>query len=256
MLTEALRLATAGWRVLPCHHTGPNAKAPIGRRGFVPHGLTDATLDPRVITRWWTAEPHALIGAVVPDDRLVIDIDPYHGGSREALETLIAGPLPVTASVLSGRGDGGTHLYYRAPQGGRNLTSIRLPDGVDLRKGGRNYCIAPPSLHPATGLPYRWVPAPFTPAPQALLALLTPAPRPVWTGPPVSDRRVLAWLELIASSAGNRNDVLYWVCCRAAEAGVLDRYTPDIELAAAGVGLDDREVAKVFRSATHPRVVN
>src|SRR6266550_9200955 len=71
MLGEALDLAAQGWRVLPCIPTGERAKAPL-----LEHGFHDATLDPTVITSWWTRWPTAMIGARVPESLLIIDIDP------------------------------------------------------------------------------------------------------------------------------------------------------------------------------------
>jgi hypothetical protein len=54
--------------------------------------------------------------------------------------------LPTTPMVLSGRYDGGHHLFYQRPPG--QLTDVRLPDGIDIRVGGSHYTIVPPSIHP------------------------------------------------------------------------------------------------------------
>ena len=56
MLAAALELAGRGFHVLPCHETGPKAKAP-----YTAHGLTEATTEPDTIRAWWGRWPHALI---------------------------------------------------------------------------------------------------------------------------------------------------------------------------------------------------
>ena len=161
----ALDLAAERWRILPCIPAGERAKAPL-----LVHGFHDASSDPAVITGWWSRWPGAMIGAVVPDSLLVLDVDPRNGGSIEALEGVL-GPLPATLSVMSGRGDGGCHLYYLRPAGA--LVSTRLPAGVDLKQTG--YCIMPPSIHPVAGRPYEWVHRPVDALPLLARQALRPA---------------------------------------------------------------------------------
>jgi hypothetical protein len=60
-------------------------------------------------------------------------------------------PLEVTT------GRGGKHFYYRHPHGHvGNRTSI-LDRSIDVRGDG-GLVVAPPSVHPETGNPYRWSP--------------------------------------------------------------------------------------------------
>jgi hypothetical protein len=254
MLQPALTLAAAGWRILPCWDHDDDAreiraKSPIGP--LVPAGKDNATTDPDVITGWWRRYPPALVGAVVPAHLLVLDVDPWHGGTLASLEHAAGGRLPSTLTTWSGRGDGGCHLYYGAPAG--DLTGTNLPAGVDLRKGGRHYLIMPPSRHPVTGNAYRWEQHPVVPAPAHLVDLLTPrsAPRLPWSPPAaVTDRRVRAWLAKVAGAAeGNRDNALFWAACRAAEAGVLDQVADQLADAAAGTGLPEREIRATLRSA-------
>lgn len=208
VLTHALgaharELAAAGWEVLPL---APSklpllAKSPAcrasGCKGRVDgcqrdgHGLHDATSDAAIVERWWRASPHALIGARVPASVLVLDVDPRHRG-QEHLEALEGAhePLPPTLTVFSGREDGGRHLYYGALPGPRVPTEAGMRDelrrlgvldgtatemGLDLKVGGRGYCVVPPSPHPATGLPYRWDLRPIVEVPGWLRRLLLPA---------------------------------------------------------------------------------
>jgi hypothetical protein len=214
LIDAALELAAAAWEVFPCWPTGPQAKSPLTL-----HGHHDATMDPDVITAMWLRWPDAMIGARVPDSLLVIDIDPRNGGSIEALEEF-TGPLPATLMVWSGRNDGGRHLYFQRPAS--PLSSTRLPKGVDLKANG--YMIMPPSIHPATGQPYRWQDedAPAAAIPAKLSELLRPPPqRP--TARSDSNASAIGLLRaVVGAPEGNRNNVLYWASCRAAESGILD----------------------------------
>jgi hypothetical protein len=78
MLEAAWELAAAAWEVFPCKWTGPHAKAPMTVNGHL-----NATMDPDQIKLWWTKWPNAMIGAKVPDNYLVLDIDPRNDGSIE-----------------------------------------------------------------------------------------------------------------------------------------------------------------------------
>lgn len=171
----ALELAVAGWAVFPLR-----GKIPAIRGG---RGVLDATTDVDQVVRWWSGEHRgANIGARVPGQLFVVDVDPRNAG-LQALEQLTAdhGPLPATRTALSGRGDGGRHLYFRHP-GGR-LSSSRLGAGIDV-KTSAGYCVVPPSLHPATHRPYQWVDGPFAAPPSWLVDLVTtPAPAPAPTVP-------------------------------------------------------------------------
>lgn len=71
------------------------------------------------------------------------------------LKALLGGRAPRTPAVISGRGM--PHLYFRDP-GGLSKTAR---DGLELRLG-RHQMVVPPSVHPDTGNPYVWRPAPWT----------------------------------------------------------------------------------------------
>ena len=74
-------------------------------------------------------------------------------------------------------GGGGWHLYYRHP-GGPTLPALPGAAGIDI-KGDGGYVAAPPSVHPGTGQPYRWVGGRgVAEMPPALRAALTPPPAP------------------------------------------------------------------------------
>ncbi len=246
----ALGYAEQGWAVLPLDGKCPRTA----------HGHHDASRDPRQVARWWRHWPTANIGVVVPDRVLVLDVDPRNGGDVAAL-----GDLPATRRCLSGRGDGGVHLYFIRPLGA--LTRTRLPVGVDVKVSG--YVVAPPSLHPATGHPYRWVDSehPISPLPEHLRDLLT-APGTTLraslshdrgsggVSTPRDVRAALARLVMVVLDAdeGNRNLVLFWAACRAVEYVRAGRVHGDdvrslLYDAGRGAGLDHGETRTTVASA-------
>lgn len=243
MLDAALDVAAAGWPIFPCWWSGDRAKAPMTKTGF-----KAATTDPEQIRYWWTKAPDALIGMALPSHLLVLDIDPRHGGSVEELEKQL-GPLPDTLTVWSGRQDGGKHLYFRRPPG--ELTSTALPNGVDLRIGGKHYLIGPPSKHPDTGAPYVWEEREAQRLPPAAIRRLQrssrkPPPRPM--SPGTARNGLLAFVA--GAPEGERNSRLYWAACRAAE----NEDTTGLEylkVAAMNAGLSDLEARRTIESASY-----
>lgn len=83
---------------------------------------------------------------------IVIDVDPRNGGMA-GLADLEArrGPLPATLTVVTGRGDGGGHRYYRIPDDVivKSATSGLAP-GVDV-KGEKGFVVFPPTRHAVGG---------------------------------------------------------------------------------------------------------
>lgn len=90
-------------------------------------------------------------------DQLVLDLDPRNGG-EQGLQALIwdmdSAPTDSVPYVLSGRGDGGTHYYFRKPMLVRTKITIPAYKGLDFKRGPGGYVLAPGSLHPKTGKPY------------------------------------------------------------------------------------------------------
>lgn len=180
----ALAYADKGLEVFPCK---PN-KAPA-----CTHGMLDATSDHSQIKAWWTVMPDALIGCRIPTDRIVLDIDPRHGGDKtiEALEEMY-GPIPVARTHKSGRGDGGQHLWFERPPGDLSIKGLnrfaeqngggekigtRHVSGIDLLTYEYRYTILPPSPHLSTGKPYEWILQGISgPMPDWLAALLIVQP--------------------------------------------------------------------------------
>jgi hypothetical protein len=238
-LSAALDLVAHGWAVFPCKWFGDDAKRPL-----TPNGHHDASRNPDQIQAWWTRWPTAMIGAPVPESLLVIDIDPRNGGSLAELESL-AGPLPATLTAWSGRNDGGRHLYYLRPAG--PLTSTRLPKGVDLKANG--FCIVPPSIHPASGLSYRWEEWEPVPVPLKLRELLQPLPprRPASSQPGRSGKPLVDFVAKFITDGVN--NALFWAACRAAEDGLLDQIEDELISTAVSVGESEKRARGTVMSA-------
>jgi Bifunctional DNA primase/polymerase, N-terminal len=226
MINAALELAAAGWQVFPGWWAGPRAKSPITK-----HGHLEATTNPDKIKLWWGRWPKAMIGARVPDSAIVIDIDPRNGGSLEALEA-ITRPLPATLTAWSGRNDGGRHLYFRRPAG--QLTSTKLPDGIDLKVNG--YCILPPSIHPATGEPYRWDHHEIARPPHALRELLRPTPKPATVHRGNGGNGAGLVRTVAEAPERSRHNALVWASYRAKDDGIIDQITDELVAAAVAAG--------------------
>jgi hypothetical protein len=220
----ALAYAAAGYEVFPLRGKLPWANCPLCElrspryRPHRPadcahelcHGLYAATSDPGRVQRWWARWPRANIGARVPRSLIVVDVDPRHGGQARLAELEREhGPLPPTRISVSGRGDGGRHHWFLHPGG--VLSAVRLGAGLDL-KTYNGYVLLPPSLHPATGRPYRWAEPVVDPAslPAWLAGLLAPRaatlaqvsrrPRPASRiGEGVAERfnATVSWVEVL-----------------------------------------------------------
>jgi hypothetical protein len=165
LLQSALQLADLGISVIPLWwpdddicacSAGANcespAKHPIAK--LVPNGLTNATTNAVTIEQWWSRYPKANIGLCTGGEVDVIDVD----GAIPAYQELIAdiGSPQFVAMVLTGRGDGGLHIYC-TPGGNKTITSGKhgLPNKIEV-KGVGGYVVAPPSKH-VTGGTYTYL---------------------------------------------------------------------------------------------------
>lgn len=122
------------------------------------NGLKDWSDDPDGIRQWFTAHPRHNVAVVCgkPSNGLIIidfdvDADLGYDGLAELYKWEDEhGPLPETATVITGRG--GMHLYYRSSQ--QFHPSVNDELHIDLRADG-SYAMLPPSIHP-NGSPTYW----------------------------------------------------------------------------------------------------
>jgi hypothetical protein len=141
----AIAAAKRGWFVFPLRH---KSKEPF--RGSA--GFKAATNDVDVVQRLWASNPGANIGLVPgPSGLLILDLDGAAGlenGRRLGLLEI------ATLTVVTGRGDGGLHLYFKHPGG--TIGNRPLCDKIDVRADA-GYVVLPPSIHPQSDRPYSFV---------------------------------------------------------------------------------------------------
>ncbi|WP_281887290.1 bifunctional DNA primase/polymerase [Agromyces rhizosphaerae] len=233
MLRAALELADAGWRVIPLN----------GKKPFILGWMQEATTDPATIRDWWTSNEYN-VGAVIPDNHVVIDIDPHNGGSLEALEELAGVKMPPTMTIKSGRGDGSMHLHYLRPF--PKTTKVRMPVGIDVLTSAQ--VVMPPSIHPDTGKPYRWgADVPVARLPIEVISLIRPKP---YT--PRRGRRAVNISGLISyvrrQPKGQRHDAYHWAVRRAVEQSAPERQIRKLIEAAEDLGFTPQEARRVVDS--------
>ncbi|GGK09578.1 hypothetical protein GCM10010123_44330 [Pilimelia anulata] len=272
LLAAALDYAGRGWPVFLLGRR----KRPVGNcrrcRGAGPghdrtacgcltcHGPYAATVDPDRIAALFTAVPGGLLALATGAGAglVVADIDPRHGGRVDP--TLM---FPTAHAVT---GSGGLHLYYRHPGVPVLNSQSRVAAGVDIRGEG-GYVVAPPSIHPDTGRPYRWVPGRgVDEMPPPLLDACTrrpavPVVSPAGVAPPTpathrgggggisSPHRLLtAHLDAVARApAGRRRTTLYGAARGVARMVAAAALTPNDAVAALtaagrGVGQPERDI--------------
>lgn len=146
----AIEYAKAGFAVFPCERDG---KEPATR-----HGFKDATKDVDTIKCVWSDHPNLNVGiatGAMSGGVFVVDVDNHNGvdGAQYLLEWQREhGEFPETACATTG--SGGTHLFFRAPNGVSVKSAAHVIEGVDVRGDG-GYIVAPPSVHP-NGNRYEW----------------------------------------------------------------------------------------------------
>jgi hypothetical protein len=271
----ALTLAGKGLRVFllgrtkrPVSNCRPCQTAPPGHDReacacLTCHGFYAATTDPDRITAMLTAHPAGLLavrtGAV--SGIAVVDVDPRNGGR---VDTRL---MPPTRTVRTG--SDGWHLYYQHPGEPLGSKVSGLP-GVDVKADG-GYVVAPPSVHPGTGRPYRWAldwpviempprlldacrPAPAPPVASAVTPRATPTTARPGAGGISSPAALLAaHLDAVARAPeGRRRTTLYGAArgvARMVAAGALNLAEAYAALYAAGsdAGQSDRDICAAIR---------
>ena len=245
-LTWALWYAAQEWRVFPCQGKRPPP-------GFL--WKDEASLNPERLRAWWERWPDANVAMPVPEGTVVLDVDTKHGDGLQALANLEAehGELPATRRARTG--GGGLHIWWRLPAGVAHGNARGQLDRryFDVRGAG-GYVIAPPSIHPETGISYAWdkdhggADAPIAEIPAWLLGLMQAkrgaerAPRP--TVPSDEDRALLlrrasAYLATMpeAISGQGGHDACYAAACALVR----------------GFGLDDGETFALLASEFNPK---
>jgi Bifunctional DNA primase/polymerase, N-terminal len=151
---HALRYAELGWFVAPLaprtknvFWTGhPAFQAPKGEGGF-----KLSTRNASHLRAAWGAEPECNICLHPGPSRLVV-LDGDGPQGEATLRSVGALEVP-TLSAVTGRAEGGRHLYFTAPD--FVIDHDEVGPGTTLRHY-KGYVVAPPSVHPVTGKAYQW----------------------------------------------------------------------------------------------------
>jgi Bifunctional DNA primase/polymerase, N-terminal len=242
--------ARHGWLVFSL---APGGKDPL----YASHGFKDATRVPDVIDAMWERNPLANIGvATVEATGLsVLDVDTDKDGYA-SLAALVERHGRLPAGPVVSTPTGGRHYYFRH-RAGMSISAGQLGRGLDVRSSN-GYVVMPPSTRPEGA--YAWEVDPQTPL-SAWPEWLVPPRREVRPLRPPADRPVdpdktLAGLVGVVERAlrGERNEKLFYSCCRLAEhvaAGrmSMDAGTAALLSAAASVGLSETESYATLRSA-------
>lgn len=142
VLEQALTLFDRGWSVIP---VGADKKPLVEWKKYQTERATREE-----VTGWFTKKSTVNLGIITGkiSNLVVVDIDPRHGGRRDALIGY--------ETVIVETGGGGWHYYFKYKEGIQNFAGIA--EGIDIRGDG-GYVIAPPSMH-SSGNQYKWYHSP------------------------------------------------------------------------------------------------
>lgn len=151
---------------LMCECGKANCKSPgkHPRPGF----LRRATTDIHVVGKWLDRLPHANFGVVTGELTIAVDVDvraDENGiATLDYLEIDEGSRIPFTVEVLTGRGNGSRHLFFKVPSLQIGIRAKALP-GIDVRATG-GYCVAAGSRHVCGG--YYHFPEEYSPEEQSI----------------------------------------------------------------------------------------
>jgi Bifunctional DNA primase/polymerase, N-terminal len=116
---------------------------------------SQATDNPTQVREWLARYPNANFAVYTGERCIVVDADVRAGKpnglqSLEFLEIDNGERIPFTVTVLSGRNNGSSHLYFRTPPNFTVNSRGKFLPGVDL-KAHNQYVVAPGSRHIAGG---------------------------------------------------------------------------------------------------------
>lgn len=142
-LESALDYLGRGWCVIPARGKKPLIKW----EEYITKLPTE-----QQVRSWWEEWPSANIALVTGrvSNLVVVDVDPDRGGDPA---TVYEG---WPTEFIARTGGGGAHLFYTYPEGVDRVPNQVGKTGYDVRADG-GYIIAPPSIHPDTRRPYRFI---------------------------------------------------------------------------------------------------
>lgn len=107
----------------------------------------------------WMRKKDNNVGVRLGETWAVLDIDPRNGGikGQKVLEEKYHMNFEKFARVITGRGDGGLHIYVRIPEGWRGMAKHPDIPGVDFKHHTGMQVVSAGSKHPEGGI-YKWAP--------------------------------------------------------------------------------------------------
>lgn len=235
-----------------------------------------ASCDPNQIDAWDSKFRNADICKVTGamSGTLVLDLDGPEAEERVQEQARRGNPLPRTVEAVSGREEGGRHLYFHHVKGVPSQAGTKALWGCIDVMSDKKTIILPPSTH-ESGKKYQWVPGhapwemPMAALPIAWLRILapkkkllsqraTPKPRdrnPEWYTPKIEEL-----IRQIRETSDHRNDTLFTkgiaAFCYFFE-GELDRHNrisinelrQDLYDAAKSTGLSHGEIKTTIKSS-------
>src|SRR5206468_1470940 len=125
------------------------------RKGWI----KQASDDQAILRGWFEKFPNANFGVLTGERVMVVDCDMKPGekdglASLAKLEADSGQTIPATVTVLSGRGNGSSHLYFKVPQGFSKACRTGFLPGVDMK--ANNQCVVAPGSRHVTGGYYRF----------------------------------------------------------------------------------------------------
>jgi RecA-family ATPase len=159
MLERAVRWIDAGFSVFICYDqdtwNGKNfhrKKSPATKSGHL-----DAVSTREEVEKMWAHNPDGLVGVVIGDEVVVLDIDMNLEKGTDGYHTLETQGLEVPNSYESRTPSGGLHVYFKNSRGEKlgpaaniKLADGRVLEGVD-RRAGSSYAIAYSDSPPILG---------------------------------------------------------------------------------------------------------
>jgi len=169
------------------------------------------------------------IGVRLRDVDLVLDVDPRNFAQGDdplaRLSQDVGVDLEDAPTVVTGRGDGGRHIYYRKPAGMRVVGKLEGYEGIDFRSAGM-FVVAPGSVHPDTGGLYYMQDEPLPPisdvreAPEVLLTLIARDDNPIRIGGEgagiMTNEQMAAMLAVLDPADYGRGHYDRWIALAAA----------------------------------------
>ncbi|MEY4321029.1 MAG: hypothetical protein RLZZ471_970, partial [Actinomycetota bacterium] len=150
MLDRAYSWIDAGHSVFICHHKDEWVGSSFHRKKSpaTKNGHLDAVNSREDAARMWEKNPDGLVGVVIGDEMVVLDIDLDLDEGTDGYFTLETNELEFSESYEAVTPSGGLHVYFKNTSGkklgpGANikLADGRILEGVD-RRAGSSYAIA------------------------------------------------------------------------------------------------------------------